>query len=146
MKTITLEWLNRAEDDLLAAKLLLAQPELTNMVAFHAQQAVEKTLKAALEELEIAALKTHSLTRLYSLLIPNISISVEQDMLDRLEAVYIQSRYPGEMGLLPHGKPTQEEAQEFLRFAQQLYNHVQTSLEEIIDNDSQTQDDLASPS
>jgi HEPN domain-containing protein len=42
MKAITHEWLNRAEDDLLAAKLLLAQPELTNMVAFHAQQSVEK--------------------------------------------------------------------------------------------------------
>jgi len=99
------------------------------MVAFHAQQAVEKTLKAALEESDIAAFKTHSLTRLYSLLTPHISLSVKQDMLDRLEAVYIQSRYPGEMGLLPYGKPTLTEAKEFYGFAQQLYNQIQTELE-----------------
>ena len=44
MKAITREWLARAEDDLAAARLLLAQEDLTNVVAFHAQQAVEKTL------------------------------------------------------------------------------------------------------
>ena len=136
MKAITREWLNRVEDDLLAAKLLLAQPELTNMVAFHAQQAVEKTLKAALEESDIAAFKTHSLTRLYSLLSSRVPISIQQDMLDRLEAVYIQSRYPGEMGLLPYGKPTQTEAQEFYSFAQQLYSQIQTALETAEDSDS----------
>lgn len=50
MKAITREWLDRAEDDLSAAELLLTRPVLTNMVAFHAQQTVEKILKAVLEE------------------------------------------------------------------------------------------------
>lgn len=45
MKAITSEWLARALDDLLAAEVLLTQPELTNMVAFHAQQTVEKPSK-----------------------------------------------------------------------------------------------------
>lgn len=134
MKAITHEWLARAEDDLLAAEILLTQPELTNMVAFHAQQAVEKTLKAVLEESETAAVRTHSLTRLYSLFEPYISISIDQDMLDRLEAVYIQSRYPGEMGLLPSGKPSQPEAQAFYSFAQKLFQEVQTALK-ATDND-----------
>ena len=129
MKAITREWLARAEDDLLAAEILLTQPELTNMVAFHAQQAVEKTLKAILEESEIAAVRTHSLTRLYSLVEPYISVSIDQDMLDRLEAVYIQSRYPGEMGLLPSGKPSQAEAKAFYSFAQQLFHEIQPALE-----------------
>lgn len=129
MKAITSEWLARALDDLLAAEVLLTQPELTNMVAFHAQQTVEKTLKAVLEESEIAAVRTHSLTRLYNLIEPHISISVDQDMLDRLEAVYTQSRYPGEMGLLPSGKPSQSEAQAFFSFAHQLFHETQTALE-----------------
>ena len=129
MKAITHEWLARAEDDLLAAEILLTQPELTNMVAFHAQQAAEKTLKAILEESEIAAVRTHSLTRLYRLVEPYISISIDQDMLDRLEAVYIQSRYPGEMGLLPSGKPSPAEAQAFYSFAQKLFQEVQTVLQ-----------------
>ena len=136
MKAITREWLNRAEDDLLAAKLLLAQPELTNMVAFHAQQAVEKSLKAALEESDIAAFKTHSLTRLYSLVSPSISLSIKQDMLDRLEAVYIQARYPGEMGLLPYGKPSQKEADEFYDFAQKVCDQVRSALETAKDSNS----------
>ncbi len=136
MKAITHEWLARAEDDLLAAEILLAQPELTNMVAFHAQQTVEKTLKAILEESEIAAVRTHSLTRLHSLISPHVSISIDQDMLDRLEAVYIQSRYPGEMGLLPSGKPTQAEARAFYRFAHQLFHEVQTALEVTGDGNS----------
>ena len=43
-------------------------------------------------------------------------------------AVYIQSRYPGEMGLLPSGKPSQAEAQTFYSFAQKLFQEVQTAL------------------
>ena len=104
------------------------------MVAFHAQQAVEKSLKACLEEADIAAVKTHSLTRLYGLLEPHLSLSLDQDMLDRLEAVYIESRYPGEMGLLPYGKPTEKEAKQFNRFAQQVYDQIQSTLK--TDNDS----------
>jgi HEPN domain-containing protein len=50
MKAITREWLAKADEDLAAAQALLAHPELTNIVAFHAQQAVEKALKAALED------------------------------------------------------------------------------------------------
>ena len=41
MKDITREWLARAGDDLAAARVLLSQAELTNMVAFHAQQGKE---------------------------------------------------------------------------------------------------------
>ncbi|MBK7897659.1 MAG: HEPN domain-containing protein [Candidatus Promineifilaceae bacterium] len=134
MKAITREWLARAKEDLLAAEILLAQPELTNMVAFHAQQTVEKTLKAVLEESAIATVRTHSLTRLYSLVEPHISMPVNQDMLDRLEAVYIQSRYPGEMGLLPHGKPSQDEAKQFYSFAQQLFQEIQPTLESLDNN------------
>ena len=50
-------------------------------------------------------------------------------MLDRLEAVYIQSRYPGEMGLLPSGKPSQAEAQAFYNFAQKWFQEVKTTLQ-----------------
>ena len=46
MKLITEEWLSRAKDDLDVAKEILEMEHLTNMVAFHSQQAMEKTLKA----------------------------------------------------------------------------------------------------
>ncbi|MCL4869802.1 MAG: HEPN domain-containing protein [Anaerolineae bacterium] len=137
MKAVTREWLNRAEDDLAAAGLLLSQSQLTNLAAFHAQQAVEKVLKAVLEESSGAAVKTHSLTRLYNLVESQMSvIDMDPDMLDRLEAVYIESRYPGEMGLLPYGKPTQTDASNFYDFAHQLYKQVAAALEGTQGNDS----------
>ena len=101
MKAITREWLAKADEDLAAAQALLAHPELTNIVAFHAQQAVEKALKAALEELELGPLRTHSLTRLYASVRPYYAVIADLDMLDRLEAVYIEARYPGERVCCP---------------------------------------------
>ena len=62
MKAITREWLDRAQDDLNAAHALLNYPDLTHVAAFHAQQATEKALKAALEEYDLGLLRTHSLT------------------------------------------------------------------------------------
>ena len=67
MRAITREWLACAADDLAAARVLLAQEDLTNMAAFHAQQAVEKAFKAVIEEMHLDLVRTHSLTRLYEL-------------------------------------------------------------------------------
>lgn len=121
MKAITREWLARAAEDLAAAEALLARPDLTNVVAFHAQQAVEKALKGAIEELEIGLVRTHSLIRLYALVRPYYAVIADPDMLDRLEAVYIEARYPGERGLLPEGKPSLDEAAAFYAFACTVY-------------------------
>jgi hypothetical protein len=53
MKKITEHWLNIAMDDLLAAKQLLTVDGLTNLVAFHAQQCIEKSMKALIEEISL---------------------------------------------------------------------------------------------
>ena len=54
MKQLTREWLNAAGDDLTAIENLLDNPVLTNIVAFHSQQAIEKSIKAIIEEFGIA--------------------------------------------------------------------------------------------
>ena len=128
MKAITREWLATAADDLAAAKLLLTREDLTNVVAFHAQQAVDKALKAAIEELCLDVLRTHSLIRLYELVRIHYPVIDDMDMLDQLDAVYIAARYPGEMGLLPHGKPAPEEATAFYHFAHTVLQDVQSRL------------------
>lgn len=46
MKDTTKQWLDFAETDLLTCKRILGDALLTNVVTFHAQQAVEKSLKA----------------------------------------------------------------------------------------------------
>jgi HEPN domain-containing protein len=64
MKPITEEWLNRAREDLDVALEIISKEHLTNMVAFHSQQAMEKILKGVVEEFEIGFVKTHNLERL----------------------------------------------------------------------------------
>ncbi|HOU11903.1 MAG TPA: HEPN domain-containing protein [Anaerolineae bacterium] len=129
MKAITREWLDRAQDDLNAAHALLKYPDLTHVAAFHAQQATEKALKAALEEYDLGLLKTHSLTRLLEVVKSRLTVMLDQDMLDRLEAVYIEARYPSELGLLPYGKPSRKDAMEFFTFAQDAYQHICLALQ-----------------
>jgi len=130
MRASTREWLDRAADDLAAAELLLTRQDLTNVVAFHAQQAVEKALKAVIEEVHSDVVRTHSLTRLYGLVKGHYHVIIENmDILDRLEAAYIAARYPGDIGLLPYGKPTPEDAMAFYRFAQQVFQDILSRLE-----------------
>lgn len=93
------------------------------MVAFHAEQAIEKSLKALLEEDEIETPKIHSLTRLMNLLKREIKIT-NHDLLKILDQLYLDARYPGELGLLPYGKPTLEDANEFYRFAVELFEEA----------------------
>lgn len=66
MKTLTQEWLDRAQDDLDSIAELIKREHLTNIVAFHAQQAVGKTLKALIEELGIGLRKTHNLLTMFT--------------------------------------------------------------------------------
>ncbi len=64
MKAITREWLNAANDDLIAMEVMNGREEITNMVAFHAQQAIEKSFKALVEEFNLGNIKTHHLESL----------------------------------------------------------------------------------
>jgi HEPN domain-containing protein len=82
-----------------------------------------------LEEYDLGLLKTHSLTRLLEVIKTRLILSFDQDMLDRLEAVYIEAWYPSELGLSPYGKPTQKDAMEFYTFAQDAYQQICLALQ-----------------
>jgi HEPN domain-containing protein len=72
MKASTREWVLKAEEDFAAASSLNRRRKkpLSNIVCFHAQQAVEKYLKARLEEASQPVPKTHDLLHLLNLLSP----------------------------------------------------------------------------
>ena len=128
MKLVTEEWLKSARDDLDVAREIIATEHLTNMVAFHCQQAVEKTLKAIIEQLEIAFVKTHNLERLAGIIKHKMNIEIDLDIVKRLDEVYISARYPGDLGLLPSGKPTIEEAKTLYEFAKNFSENVKKIL------------------
>jgi len=128
MRPLTQEWLNRARDDLAVIQEISHNEYLTNMVAFHAQQSIEKCLKAIVEEYELPFVKTHNLGNLLGQTKKIVSLVIDMDILKSLDRLYIDSRYPGDMGLLPTGKPSREEAGTFAAFAQDIYNQVSTFL------------------
>ena len=128
MKPITKEWLNRAREDLDVALEIISREHLTNMVAFHSQQAVEKALKGIIEEFEIGFARIHNLERLLGMVRKQISLDVDLNIIKRLDEVYTSTRYPGDLGLLPSGKPTIQDAKELFDFADALYRIVKELL------------------
>lgn len=124
MKQTTRDWLTVAEDDLLAAKALLKEERLANLVAFHCQQCLEKCFKAVIDEKGLTSIKSHDLNRLFSL--TDISCSEEEiRIISILNEVYIDSRYPGDMGLLPQGKPTLNELESFISLCETVLLKIQ---------------------
>jgi len=123
MKQLTKAWLNAAADDIMAIESLLYNPILTNIVAFHSQQAVEKAFKAIMEEFGMSFIKTHNLQSLLAKIDKIIPLSVNELIISELDRLYIDARYPIELGLMPQGKPTVEEAgmyyQEALKIKEQ---------------------------
>jgi len=122
-KTIALEWLKAANDDLVLISNIIENAGLTHLVAFHCQQAIEKSFKAILEYNSSSVPKKHDLLALKDLIFDYLKIENE-DMLESLNSLYIESRYPGSLGLLPNGRPTVEDAKEFYSFAKNIYDSV----------------------
>jgi len=127
MKQTTKEWFIAAEDDLLAAKKLGDEDRLTNVVAFHCQQCLEKCFKAIIEEQGMPSIKSHDLHRLQQNSKIQLSAS-EIILLTIINEVYIDARYPGDLGLLPHGKPTKEEVKTFIEFCETLFKRVMVQI------------------
>ncbi len=128
MKKITEDWLKAAKDDLLVIEKIISDEKLTHMVAFHSQQAIEKSLKSVIEEYEITSVKIHNLIRLLSIISEKIEIDVDLEVIETLDKLYIDARYPADFGLLPDGKPDLHDAKQFRDTAQSIYTYVENKL------------------
>ena len=73
MNPLTAEWIQKAEGDYTTVKLLQESPiSSKDVICFHAQQCIEKYLKAWLQEASIPFSKTHDLETLLDLIVPTI--------------------------------------------------------------------------
>jgi HEPN domain-containing protein len=124
MKDISKAWLDAAKDDLGVLQCIEQRGDLTKMTAFHAQQAVEKSLKAVLEENNQAIPRTHNLQRLLALAGTFLTLNVDEACIDDLDKLYLDSRYPGDIGLLPDGNPDQKSARRYRQQAEQIYQEI----------------------
>jgi HEPN domain-containing protein len=97
VKKITQEWIAKAEEDyLVATRELAAKPPALDAVCFHAQQCIEKYMKAILQEKDIAFEKIHDLDVLLQMVRSFIPALEEyRDDLIKLSAYAVDIRYPG---------------------------------------------------
>src|ERR1035437_1625587 len=98
MKSSTREWVAKAEEEFTVA-CTLARPRkqpLWAPVCFHAQQCVEKYLKARLNEASVQFHKTHDLEQLLvQTLVVEPLWSAFRPALKRLSDAAVVPRYPG---------------------------------------------------
>ncbi len=124
MNPLTVEWVDKAEGDFTTALRELRARKSPNYDAacFHAQQCVEKYLKAHLQEAGIAFSKTHNLTVLLDLLLPiEPNYDIFRPKLLALTAFAVAYRYPGTSA-------DKDTAREALKFCQEVRQAIRLSL------------------
>jgi len=131
MKKTVDAWIEFADTDLLAVSEILGRPELTNIVAFHCQQAIEKYFKALILEAGKTLLKIHNLLTLYGTVKEIMDLGLDENLLATVNDVYLDSRYPGEVGLLDGVKPTVELADSFFLFAKEVEAKIKDALNKL---------------
>jgi HEPN domain-containing protein len=97
------QWAQKAENDLKTAvhTLKLGETCPTDTVCFHAQQCVEKYLKALLVWHGVDFPKTHNLGALLALLPSQIRLDLTPEEQERLTDYATVTRYPGDYDAIP---------------------------------------------
>lgn len=129
IRELTSGWLDSARGDLAAARHLLEEDDffIYRIPAFHAQQAVEKVIKALLTRLQIDFPRTHDVQRLQRLLPPSVSRLGSLTGLDVLSGYAVDSRYPDQM---PE-HVTEDEARHAVALAEEAWKAAVTDLLEL---------------
>lgn len=132
MRERTKAWLKFVDDDMTSANVLLNSSEVYAAVLFHLQQAVEKAFKAILENESIPTPKIHDLIILYKQIPAKIKnrLNIRKDDLQDLTSIYTDTRYPGEVGLLPNGEPTKDNASEMYGLCKAIITQIKEVLSE----------------
>lgn len=92
-------WLDHARSDLRLARLALGQGILPEQICFHAQQAVEKALKAVLLAQGAEFPLTHDLEELLAIIVAaGMAVPTELQEVGALTPYAAETRYPGFWG------------------------------------------------
>lgn len=89
------EWMRYAKSDLALAKATISDDVLFGNLCFHAQQAVEKSIKAVLIAKSIPFPRTHSIDTLISLLPGDVPVPPDDAKVAELAEYAVTLRYPG---------------------------------------------------
>ena len=92
-------WIASALADLKSKEHFKDDAFLTHIMAFHAQQCVEKCFKAFLERSTGEVLRIHSTLKLFAMVKDELKCEFDTDLLTDLDALYIDARYPADVGI-----------------------------------------------
>ena len=80
---------------------------------------------AIIEDNNSRAPRTHDLRRLLGIIETyGIEIEIEEDILDEINAVYTEARYPSDLGLIPDGIPGMKTVTQFYALAKSIYHQT----------------------
>ena len=115
------DWIEKAARDIKSAKVLKDNDCGNDVVAFHCQQAIEKSLKGYLLKQTGELVEGHSLIYLCkkaSVIQTNFKSKLKDCAF--VNQYYIETRYPADIPLVV----TEEEATECITIAEEIYNMV----------------------
>jgi len=119
MNNYVKEWLRQSDEELRTARYL-ADGNFFRSACYHAEQSIEKFLKAHLINKGWDLEKTHSIRRLLAIAEEHgLIFDLEEADIIFIDSIY-RGRYPGEAGLLPHGEPDSEDAERAVKIASKL--------------------------
>lgn len=116
MNELIKEWIEKAEGDYHSALREFRARKFPNYdsAGFHAQQSVEKYLKAILQKENIRFRKVHDLLALMELCLPVVpELEIHKELFAYLNPFAVAFRYPGESA-------TREEARQAIKALQKL--------------------------
>jgi HEPN domain-containing protein len=118
-------WLLKAAHDLQTAQIVASHlPDFDDTIAFHCQQAIEKSLKAYLVYLDIEFKPVHDLGYLLNLVgTKDESFDNYYDHVVRISRFAVQIRYPVQVIRL-----TKEQINEAVELAHYIFNLVQSKI------------------
>ncbi len=122
-------WIIKAQHDLLAAQKLSSDSDIYSDIAiYHCQQCAEKALKGILVLQEQIFPRTHDLRLLLQLAIAvNPDFQHYQETSELLTPYATEFRYPSDVM-----QPTEEELQEALEKAEEIFNFITSLLSDEI--------------
>ena len=123
--SIAAQWLDHAKNDFKMAKIASGQEGLIEQICFHAQQAVEKAMKAVLVFHQIDFPFTHDLEQLLVLLErKQIVLPGTLQEIGLLTPYAVETRYPGDWGDI-----TDEDVQKALDLAEKALSWAENNID-----------------
>ena len=122
---VAMQWAQKAENDLTTAShtLRLRTNCPTDTICFHAQQCVEKYVKAVLVLNGIEFGRTHHISALLTLLPSGIRPQLTPEEQERFTEYAVTTRYPGDYDPI-----SREEAQRAVQIARRIRNQIRRRL------------------